>query len=303
MNTTALRLIRSGESNRSPGFTLVELLVVIAIIAILAGILLPTLAKSKMRAQAIICLNNEKQLTLAWVMYADDHDGKLAYNLGENSPTMASAGGSPPPPMSVNWANNLLDWSTRQTDNTNAALMVETGLGLYVDRAAEVYRCPSDHVLSSSQRKAGWTARVRSYSMNAMIGDAGTFSTSGNNINNPGYVQFFRLTSIPQPAEIFVFVDEHPDTIDDGYFVNRAYRLEWIDLPASYHGGAACFSFADGHSETHRWLSGTTMPPPYPGAAASVMRPLSSAAELADFYWVISHMSVEADQGSAGAGW
>ena len=307
MSSTALRSSESDKTGRSPAFTLVELLVVIAVIAILASILLPTLARSKAQAQGILCLNNEKQLTLAWVMYADDHDGKLAYNLGATGASIASAGGTPSLPMSVNWANNLLDWTTTQTDNTNAALMVETGLGPYVDKAAEVYRCPSDHVLSSRQRNAGWSARVRSYSMNAMIGDAGILSKSGHNIYNPDYIQFFRLTSIPQPSDIFVFVDEHPDSIHDGYFLNRAYSLQWIHLPASYHGGGACFSFSDGHSETHRWHSGTTTPPPLPGAAglpkSLPTSPQTAAAELADFYWVISHMSVEDDQGSVSTGW
>jgi hypothetical protein len=120
---------------------------------------------------------------------------------------------------------------------------------------------------------------------------------SGWNVNNPDYIQFFTITSIPQPADIFVFLDEHPDSIDDGYFVNRAYNRQWHDLPASYHDRGACFSFADGHSEVHHWRSPTTAPPPLQEAAGLPKRlptsPQAAAAELADFYWVISHMSVE----------
>jgi hypothetical protein len=274
-----------------------------AVIAILAGILLPTLAKSKIRAQAIFCLNNTRELTLSWILYADDNNGRLAYNLGANATNsigMVGMGGNSPT-MRLNWVNNVLDWEAiSNSDNTNATTMVATGLGPYAQGNKGIYRCPADHALSGDQRRAGWTARVRSYSMNAMIGDAGSFSRSGKNINNPDYIQFFTMSSIPQPADIFVFLDEHPDSIDDGYFVNRAYRLEWHDLPASYHDRAACFSYADGHSEPHRWLSPTTVPPPLPGAAGLLKKlptsPQAAAAELADFYWLMSHMSVEPNQ-------
>ena len=275
---------------------MVELLVVVAVIAILAGILLPTLERSRVRAQSIFCLNNTKQLTLAWIMYADEHNGELAYNLGSSGMGMSWGGGKPPPPMRLNWVNNVLDWTKENSDNTNAPKMVDSGLGPYVSKTATVYRCPSDHSLSSDQRGVGWSARVRSYSMNAMIGNAGGFSQSGWNVNNPDYIQFFRLTSIPQPADIFVFLDEHPDSIDDGYFVNKAYNYEWTDLPASYHDGGACFSFVDGHSETHRWRAATTIAPPLPGAAR-LPKKVSTPPELADFYWVISRMSVEQNLG------
>ena len=90
--------------------------------------------------------------------------------------------------------------------------------------------------------------------MNAMVGDAGNFSQTGTNLNNPGYVQFFKAFTIPRPSDIFVFLDEHPDSIDDGYFLNREVSpASWNDLPASYHDGAASFSFADGHSEIKKW--------------------------------------------------
>ena len=96
--------------------------------------------------------------------------------------------------------------------------------------------------------------------MNAMVGNAGDFSTNGFNINNPDYVQFFKITQIPQPTEIFVFLDEHPDSINDGYFLERDYYPEWHDLPATYHNGATAFSFADGHSSLHRWTQSDHLP-------------------------------------------
>ena len=285
-----LSLARPGGpdgSARRRAFTLIELLVVIAIIAILASLLLPALAKAKAKAQGVLCLNNTRQLGLAWVLYADDHAGRLAYNLGGDVKIRGVA-----PTTYLNWVNNILNWELKP-DNTNLATIKEASLGPYTSKAANIYRCPSDNVLSAIQRGAGWSGRVRSYSMNAMIGDAGDLSLAGYNRNNPDYVQFFNISSIPQPAGIFVFLDEHPDSINDGYFINKAYYWEWIDLPASYHNGAASFSFADGHSETHRWRLASTKPPSQPDAAPLPIK--LPKAEWGDFDWVIDRMSVDRD--------
>ena len=268
------------------GFTLVELLVVIAIIAVLAALLLPALSRTRDRAYALSCLNNTRQLALGWRLYADDHSDRLAYNLGGDATRKSVARKT-----NLNWVNNLLDWEPGNSDNTNTATLTEASLGPYVNRNTEVYRCPADHALSAEQRKAGWRARVRSYSMNAMVGDAGELSTAGYNQNNPEYTQFFKLTTIPHPQEIFVFLDEHPDSINDGYFLNKADKHEWIDLPASYHNGAAAFSFADGHSEIHRWKDASTKPPPYPDAA-DLPRDVNYKG-YADFYWILERMSVD----------
>jgi prepilin-type processing-associated H-X9-DG protein len=156
-----------------------------------------------------------------------------------------------------------------------------------------VYRCPADNVLSEAQKQAGWSERVRSISMNAMLGNAGEFLAEGVNTNNPGYVQFFRLSDVPQPSRIFAFLEEHPDSINDGYFINRFDYDEWIDLPASYHIGGANFAFADGHAEFHRWRSASTMPPALPDAAKLPLEVPET--EGADFYWVLSRMSVLKD--------
>jgi len=262
---------------RRGGFTLVELLVVIAIIAILAGLLLPALAASKAQARGLFCQNNDKQLMTGWLMYADDHAQRLPYNLGGAAAR-----------TNINWAAGVLNWEL-STDNTNLADLTEAALGAYVAKMAAIYRCPSDSVVSRLQRAAGWGSRARSYSMNASVGDAGEISGSGVNTNNPGYVQFFKLTSIPVPARIFVFLDEHPDSISDGYFVNRSYYPEWIRLPASWHNGGTAFAFADGHSETYLWKCASTKPPSLPDAAGL---PIDVADDPRDFNWVIAHMSV-----------
>jgi prepilin-type N-terminal cleavage/methylation domain-containing protein/prepilin-type processing-associated H-X9-DG protein len=280
------------------GFTLVELLMVIAVIAILSSVLLPALSKAKARAHAVICLNNTKQLALAWLLYASDHEDRLPYNLG--SPAAGT--------NLNNWAAGIMDWDL-SPDNTNTLLLTESALGSYADKSVATYHCPDDTVVSPRQREAGWSHRVRSYSMNASVGDAGNFSTQGYNVNNPGYVQFFKLTTVPRPAEIFVFLDEHPDSISDGYFLNKvnissysayggyggsggaaAVTNEWIRLPASYHNGATGFSFADGHAEIHRWRFATTKPPAQPdGAALPIDVPSNQAA---DFIWLAQRMSI-----------
>jgi prepilin-type processing-associated H-X9-DG protein len=254
-----------------------ELLVVLATIGILAALLLPALAASKAKARGLFCQNNNQQLVTAWLMYADDHSQRLPYNLGGAAAR-----------ANINWVAGLLDWELT-SDNTNLADLAEAALGSYVAKVSTVYRCPSDSVLSPLQSAAGWSSRARSYSMNASVGDAGEISISGVNSNNPGYVQFFRLTSVPVPARIFVFLDEHPDSISDGYFVNRSYYPEWIRLPASWHNGAAAFSFADGHTETHPWKCASTMPPPAPDAAGL---PIDVSDDPRDFDWIIAHMSV-----------
>jgi prepilin-type N-terminal cleavage/methylation domain-containing protein/prepilin-type processing-associated H-X9-DG protein len=277
---------REPEATRT-AFTLVELLVVIALIAILAALLLPALAHARARAQAISCLNNTKQLGVAWQLYALDNEDELPYNLGY-VPTAGPAAAR----TRQNWADGLLDWEL-SNDNTNPATLTEASLGSFLGRNTPVYRCPSDRAVSQLQREAGWSGRVRSYSMNAMVGNAGALSATGVNRNNPEYVQFFKLSSIPSASEIFVFLDEHPDSIDDGYFVNRAYKYEWNDLPASYHSGACSFSFADGHSTVHRWQSPATK---QPSRAHAVMLPLPvDQKDAADFYWVVRRMSVGKD--------
>jgi len=264
---------------------LVELLVVIAIIAILAGLLLPVLSRSKAKAGAIVCLNNAKQLTLAWHLYAGDMNDHLPYNLAFDRRY-----GTPAPERALNWADNVMTWEL-DPDNTNTSFLSRSPLTAYLGRSAAVFRCPADRVLSRIQRGAGWTARVRSYSMNAMVGNAGPNVKAGGNILNPGYRQFLRLADIPAPGHIFVILDEHPDSTGDGYFLNSSEDHEWIHLPASYHNGAGSFSFADGHTEGHRWRFARTKPPSLPDAASL---PLAvPATESGDHDWVIDRTSVD----------
>jgi prepilin-type processing-associated H-X9-DG protein/prepilin-type N-terminal cleavage/methylation domain-containing protein len=248
-------------------FTLIELLVVIAIIAILAGLLLPALAQTKGRAQSLACLSNVRQLQTAWFLYADENEDRLVNNHGKPE-TVARRN---------TWANNVQDWGNSD-DNINPIYLTDSLLGPCVGRSAPVYKCPSDKTPAANGQ------RIRSMSMNAMVGDPGELT----NRFNPDYLQFFILADIRDPANIFVFLDEHPDTINDGFFVNRLEDYQWGNLPASYHNGAANISFADGHSETHRWVVGGTIRPPVPGGAGGGF----AASPATDFQWLKDRTSV-----------
>jgi len=277
-------LVRREFASAQKAFTLVELLVVIAIVAILASLALPPLARAKGRGQSTYCLNNLRQFGLALHLYAGDHEDTLPYNMGRQGTRQTVDSGE-----FLNWVNNVMTWEL-DPDNTNTALLMKGGLGSYFSGATTVYRCPSDTALSAVQRQAGWRERVRSISMNAMLGNAGEFLAGGVNTNNPSYRQFFRMSAVPMPVQIFAFVEEHPDSINDGYFINRFYSDQWIDLPASYHNGGANFTFADGHSEFRRWAHASTMPPARPDAAGLPM-PVKES-DSADFKWVLDRTSV-----------
>jgi prepilin-type N-terminal cleavage/methylation domain-containing protein/prepilin-type processing-associated H-X9-DG protein len=279
-----VRLDLAGCRPAGRAFTLVELLVVIAIIALLASLLLPALARAKSQGKSTVCLNNLRQVGFTLHLYALDHEDALPYNMGTDGTRRTVAAGT-----FLNWANNVMSWEL-DPDNTNSALLGAGGLGPYLGGVVSVFQCPSDQVLSAVQRQAGWTSRVRSVSMNAMLGDAGEFLTGTVNTNNPGYRQFFRLSEIPEPSRIFAFVEEHPDSINDGYFINKFYSSEWLDLPASWHNEGSNLSFADGHAEYHRWRQASTRPPPQPDAARL---PIDlPPPDRTDFYWMLWRTSI-----------
>ncbi|MCI0537662.1 MAG: type II secretion system GspH family protein [Verrucomicrobiales bacterium] len=233
---------------RKGGFTLIELLVVIAIIAILAGMLLPALSKAKTKATGISCMNNTRQLMLAWRLYLEDNDDRLVNNFGIDT-TFATIRSK----TYQNWVNNVMNWDVEESI-TNIHYLTLGPLAPYVGKSLGVYRCPADRYLSKQQRAAGYNARVRSVSMNSNMGMYGETGSAGGH--------YRKLAQIPHPVQTFVLLDEHPDIINDGYYV-APQRLgsSWVDLPASYHNGAAGFAFADGHSEIKRWLHAFTKQP------------------------------------------
>lgn len=280
----AWKVLRFDAPPREQGLTLLELLIVIAILALLAGLLLPVLARSKAHGYAIMCGNSSRQLALAWTMYTDDNNANLPYNVAPQANTMSGANLTDP-----NWVNNVMTWELTP-GNTNLDFVNQSIIGFYISHNTSVYHCPSDHVVSDVQKAAGWTTRVRSFAMNAMVGNAGNAVVNGANIYNPGYQQFLKESDFHDPSSIFVFVEEHPDSIVDGYFWNNASQLAWEHLPASYHNNGGTFSFADGHTEIHRWQCASTLVPQIP---AAINFPLTiNADDAADFNWVMKHTSV-----------
>jgi prepilin-type N-terminal cleavage/methylation domain-containing protein/prepilin-type processing-associated H-X9-DG protein len=255
---------RLGRSKNAAGFTLIELLVVIAIIAILAAMLLPALSSSKAKAQGVMCLNHAKQLTLAWLIYTDDHDDHFVNNHGRDE-TKATR---------QTWANNVQDWGASD-DNTNLIYLSQTKLSPYLNQSTAVFKCPSDKSVAENG------PRIRSMAMNAMVGDTGVLT----NRFNPEYKQFQKSADLNAPATTFVFIDEHPDTINDGFFVNTLDDYKWGNLPGSYHNGAASLSFADGHTELHRWVVGGetgTIRPARKGGVGGTF----DAVPRTDFQWL-----------------
>jgi prepilin-type processing-associated H-X9-DG protein len=230
---------------------------VIAIIAILAGMLLPALAKSKTKAQGIQCMNNLKQLQLVFLMYPDDNNDRL------------TSSGYTRPVESTAWVNGWLDFDGSNPDNTDVTTLTDPNrakFAHYIKGAAGVYKCPADRSFVTIGTRQ--VQRIRSLSMGQQWAGPGDWldpAGFGANGTSKKYRCYFKRSEIDSPAMRFVFLDEHPDAINAGGFANTMVELSFsariVDFPASYHNGAGGISFADGHAEIRKWRDARTRPP------------------------------------------
>lgn len=270
---------KKGAEKRNQGFTLIELLVTIAIIGILAGLLLPALNKSKMKAFAAQDINNKGQMMRAWIMYADDFNSYMV----PNSPISYGA--------SVAWVdsiNGLENWgfggALPLSGNTNYGLLQKGLLAPYLSGQIAVYKCPADRLPSSNGD------RLRSVSMNGQMGALGQTLTNAPGKNNaPGllYVRMSDLTS-PAPANAIVFVDESMATLQDGYLQIDTHGSTnfFPDIPANYHAGGCGLGYADGHAEVHKWLTAPLLNVPYSQSVGYPYYAISGVnANNADWLW------------------
>jgi prepilin-type processing-associated H-X9-DG protein len=230
------------------------------LLALLAATVVPTLAKVRPNSRAIRCQNNLRQVAAAWSMYSADYGDRVANNFGVNETLSTISAG-----RLENWVNDNMTWgasgSVSDVSNTNVAWVTRGVLGRYLAGAIGAYQCPSDTYLSQVQHVAGWSSRLRSISMNSVFGRFSTGSeptANGLNWAFPQFVQYLKQVRVPKPFKTWLVLDEHPDSINDGYFINNTTATSWQDIPASYHDGGCGIAFVDGHTELKRWQSPTS---------------------------------------------
>jgi prepilin-type N-terminal cleavage/methylation domain-containing protein/prepilin-type processing-associated H-X9-DG protein len=234
--------IKERTGRRRQGFTLIELLVVIAIIAILAAMLLPALSKAKMAAWGTECINNLKQCQLAAALYKNDNNNYLV----PNSPYAGYMGAGA---AQDSWIDSATgdEGMGNVSGNTNILLYTTGLLAPYIAGQIGVYKCPADIVPSANGQ------RLRTYSMNGQMG-AVYMALARFNDDAPAlqYVKDSDITH-PAPADAFVFAEENMYSINDGYLEIDSHGGTFPDVPGAYHNNALGMSFADGHSQIHKW--------------------------------------------------
>jgi prepilin-type N-terminal cleavage/methylation domain-containing protein/prepilin-type processing-associated H-X9-DG protein len=261
------------------GFTLIELLVVIAIIAILAAMLLPALSKAKVKAETVKCVSNLKQMQLGWIMYADDHTEIMVPN------------GASSAPANFAWVTIQQYGWAGEPGNTNYDILKNGLLAPYINSGVAIYKCPGDKYPAANG------PRVISYTMNGQMGAARTgpptyYSTPNYNTGYRAFAKTSDLSGAFPPSRAFIFVEEHPDSINDGYFQSQMLTSSFADVPGANHNGVGGFSFADGHVEAHKWHDAAANLPVVhtPGFH---LQNVSVAANSADLFWLQDHTTIK----------
>lgn len=266
------------------GFTLIELLVVIAIIAILAAMLLPVLGKAKISAQSLQCRNNLRQLAIAWVAYSGDYNEKLVMNgeIGAIAMSMTQPDASAPGGLMINngcWVQGVMGTLDGNFESATDSRLVEAGALFPYVKSLAVYKCPADTKTAASGTTILPT--TRSMSMNCWLNPSTAWDTTSQTYRRQSDVH-----GNPGPSDLWVFLDENPNSINDGYFVcGPEFTIAWEDVPASYHLNCGGISFADGHAETHKW----TDPAILQKTAASLVG--VSTSHTNDLFWLGTHSS------------
>jgi prepilin-type processing-associated H-X9-DG protein len=248
---------------------------------------------SRSHSDAAVCLSTMRQLTRAWQLYTLEHDDLLPFNMGVTETEAEVSSG-----RYRNWVNNVMSWGSAQSEYgiTNRQQALKGGVGPYLDGHTESFGCVLDRYVSPQQHALGWTERMRSRSMNAYLGAYSHWdwdpTASGRNPFYSSYRQILRLASVANPGRTFVFIEEHPDSINDGYFLNGPGVTGWGDIPGSLHGGAGAIGFVDGHVELHWWEGRMTKPPVQ---FRYVSRAFDDAGRM-DFDWYCQRVPLELAQ-------